>query len=223
MGFVHAHDTQDSGGLKRDRGLRGRRSGPAGRAGKDHLIYTGSNRRSVLTSLKRGTRAYFIDQNANRVERVSVEAGTPETVNGTPVPNAFVTGTRLSYPDLAPDNRSVALLIELGDKGLGQMIAVVPLDAGSQPHVRLLDPNPAISSSPRFSPDGKALVYVITQNGVDNLWFQPLDGSARDQLTNFKLDRIRSFRWSPDGKSLGVLCERVEGDVVLLRESSTTK
>jgi len=40
------------------------------------------------------------------------------------------------------------------------------------------------------------------------------------QLTNFKTDRIRSFRWSPDGKSSGVLCERVEGDVVLLREAS---
>jgi hypothetical protein len=64
-------------------------------------------------------------------------------------------------------------------------------------------------------------VYSITQNGVDNLWLQPLDGTPGRQLTNFKTDRIRSFRWSPDGKNIGVLCERVEGDVVLLRESST--
>src|SRR5579864_681894 len=164
--------------------------------------------------------AYYIDQNANRVNRVSVEGGTPETVPRTPVPRAFVKGSRLSFPDVAPDGKSVALLIELGDKSLGQMIATVPLDAGPQPHVRLIDPNPAISDSPRFTPDGKALVYPITQNGVENLWLQPLDGSAGRPFTNFKTDRIRSFRWSPDGKSIGVLCERVEGDVVLLRESS---
>jgi len=163
--------------------------------------------------------AYYIDQNANRVNRVSVEGGTPETLPGTPVPHAFVKGSRLSFPDVAPDGKSVALLIELGDKSLGQMIAAVPLDAGPQPHVRLIDPNPAISDSPRFTPDGKALVYPITQSGVGNLWLQPLDGSAGRQLTNFKTDRIRSFRWSPDGKNIGVLCERVEGDVVLLRES----
>lgn len=43
------------------------------------------------------------------------------------------------------------------------------------------------------------------------------------QLTNFKTDRIRSFRRSPDGKSTGVFYERVEGDVVLLREASRQK
>jgi Tol biopolymer transport system component len=143
-------------------------------------------------------------------------------VPGTPVSHAFVTGSRLSYPDIAPDGKSVAFLVELGDKSLGQMIASVPLDAGPQPHVRLFDPNPAISGSPRFTPDGRALVYAITQSGVDNLWLQPLDGSSGHQLTNFKADRIRSFHWSPDGKSIGVLCERVEGDVVLLRQSNTT-
>lgn len=92
--------------------------------------------------------AYFIDQNANRVERVPVDGGTPETLPGTPVPHAFVTESRLSYPDL------------------GQMIASVPLDAGPQPHVRLFDPNPAIADSPRFTSDGKALVYSINQNSV---------------------------------------------------------
>ena len=165
--------------------------------------------------------AYYIDQNANRVERVSIDGGAPETVAGTPVPHAFVTGSRLSYPEVAPDGKSVAFLVELGDKSLGQMIASVPLDSGPQPHVRLFDPNPAIADSPRFIPDGKALVYSITRNGVGNLWLQPLDGSPGRQITNFKADHIRSFHFSPDGNTIGVLCERVEGDVVLLRESTT--
>jgi Tol biopolymer transport system component len=53
------------------------------------------------------------------------------------------------------------------------------------------------------------------------LWLQPIDGSPGRQITNFKTDRIRSFRWSPDGKRIGILSERVEGDVVLLREADT--
>jgi Tol biopolymer transport system component len=33
-----------------------------------------------------------------------------------------------------------------------------------------------------FSPDGKGIVYNVRQRGVDNLWLQPLDGSAFRQL-----------------------------------------
>ena len=55
---------------------------------------------------------------------------------------------------------------------------------------------------------------------MDNLWFQPLDGSRGRQITHFMTDRIMGFRWSPHGKTLAVLGRRIETDVVLLRESS---
>jgi len=32
-----------------------------------------------------------------------------------------------------------------------------------------------------------------------------------------------NFRWSPDGKTLGVLQQRVEGDVVLLRDTHSAQ
>jgi hypothetical protein len=35
---------------------------------------------------------------------------------------------------------------------------------------------------------------------VDNLWVQPLDGSAGHQITNFASDQIDCFLWSPDGQ-----------------------
>ena len=77
--------------------------------------------------------------------------------------------------------------------------------------MRLLDPNPALTDGARFTPDGKALVYPITQQGVDNLWMQPLDGSAGRQLTNFKSDQIFGVQFSPDGKNLAVLQRRIRG------------
>jgi Tol biopolymer transport system component len=71
-----------------------------------------------------------------------------------------------------------------------------------------------------FTPDGKALVYVISgENNVDNLWVQPLDGKPGRQLTHFTSDQIYTFAYSPDGKRLLVVRGHVESDVVLLRDT----
>jgi hypothetical protein len=54
---------------------------------------------------------------------------------------------------------------------------------------------------------------------VDNIWIQPLDGSAGRQITKFESEQILSFHWSPDGKNLGILRGHTDSDVVLLQES----
>ena len=113
----------------------------------------------------------------------------------------------------------LSVLVAVGEANPVHKIALIPLDSGSQAQVRLLDPNPAVADAARFTPDGKALVYPITQQGVDNLWMQPLDGSAGRQITNFKSDQIIGAQFSPDGKNLAVLQRRREADVVLLRET----
>jgi hypothetical protein len=45
-------------------------------------------------------------------------------------------------------------------------------------------------SSLKFTPDGKFLAYPTRENGVDNVWVQPLDGSAGHPITNFKSEQI---------------------------------
>jgi Tol biopolymer transport system component len=54
---------------------------------------------------------------------------------------------------------------------------------------------------------------------VDNIWIQPLDGSAGHQITNFKSDQIDSFHWSPDGKALALVRFHSESDVIFLQEA----
>ncbi len=160
---------------------------------------------------------YYQNDDASRVERVPVVGGTPEILPGTPIPHAFISGR---YFDLSPDGRTVALSIEIGETTPVHKIALLSLDAGPQPPIRLLDPHPDSSDGPKFTPDGKAVVYPITQNGVGNLWLQPLDGTPGRQITNFKSDLIFGLQWSPDGKNIGVITRRIDADVVLLRESS---
>ena len=161
--------------------------------------------------------AYYVEENTNRVERVSLEGGMPETLPGTPIPHAFISG---SYLGLSPDGKSLALLIDLSEGNPAPKIAVVPIDAGPQPMVRLLDPHPGVWDAPRFTPDGKALVYPIAQTGSATLWLQPLDGSAGRQVTIFNTEPIVALRWSPDGKKIGVLTRRIEANVVLLHDST---
>jgi Tol biopolymer transport system component len=70
-----------------------------------------------------------------------------------------------------------------------------------------------------FTPDGKAVAHIIRENGVDNIWVQPLDGSVGHRITDFTSEQIASFHWSPDGKKLGILRGHSDSDVVLLQES----
>ena len=158
----------------------------------------------------------YFQENAGHVERVPVDGGAPETLPGTSIPHSIIAS---NYLALSPDGKSMAFLLETVEANPTHKIALVPLDGGPQPPVHLLDSHPGISDGPRFTPDGKAFVYPVTENGVGNLWLQPLDGTSGRQITNFKTDRIVATQWSPDGKSIGVLGRRVEADVVLLRDS----
>jgi len=71
----------------------------------------------------------------------------------------------------------------------------------------------------QWSPDGKGFDFVRVHDGVGNLWRLPLDGGAPSQLTHFDADQIRSFAWSPDGKSLALWRGAAQSDVVLIHDA----
>jgi len=93
------------------------------------------------------------------------------------------------------------------------------LDLSTLNSPRLLDVDPRISTAAEFTADGKAVAYGIREQGVDNFWIQPLNGAPGRQITRFDREQILSFRWSPDGQSLGILRGHTDSDVVLLQES----
>jgi len=148
-----------------------------------------------------------------QVKKVGLDGGTPEIIPGTVIPTGY-----FHYGlTIAPDGKLLAFLTD--QNSTLHKIALVTLNAGPHPPTRFLDPDPRVADAPRFTPDGKALVYPIRENGTDNLWLQPLDGSRGRQITNFKADTIPTFRYSPDGKNLGVMRIHVESDAVLLHDS----
>ena len=151
-----------------------------------------------------------------QIKRVPIDGGASEIVPGTAIPSGFFhIGLSIS-----PDGKLLAFLTTGGTTEIVHQIALVTLGAGPQPLLRMLDPDPRIADAPEFTPDGNAVVYPIRENGTDNLWLQPLNGSAGRQITNFKSDAIAAFQFSPDGKTLGVLRSHAESDVVLLRDAA---
>lgn len=212
--------------------------------GNDHLIFSwmfhgGTNTLSLwranvdgsspvrLTEGKRDFRsvcspdgkwAYYYDQVAGRISRMPLDSsGKAEAVPGSVVPNSFVASAGFG---LSSDGTVLAYLVEVVDPGTQNgKEKVALLDIGSSAS-RLLDADPRVTrAGVQFTPDGKSVAYAIHENGVDNMWIQPLDGSAGRQITNFTSEQITSFHWSPDGKNLGVLRNHSESDVVLLQES----
>jgi serine/threonine protein kinase/Tol biopolymer transport system component len=76
---------------------------------------------------------------------------------------------------------------------------------------------PGVQDRPlRWTPEGRALVYIETREGVSNLWRQPLAGGAPQPLTAFQTQEIFNFAWSRDGQQLALSRGVTNSDVVLL-------
>jgi serine/threonine protein kinase len=162
--------------------------------------------------------AYYNDLKDIQIKRVQIDGGKPEIVPGTFMPQtSFEKGSTIS-----PDGKLLAFLATKGGPSWQRQIVLVNLDAGPEPPRRILDPDPRITDAPDFTPDMKAVVYPIRENGVDNMWLQPLDGSRGRQITNFQSDTMNNFSFSPDGKTLGVMRSHTESDVVLLRDTGSS-
>ena len=151
--------------------------------------------------------AYYIDQADNRyIKRVPVGGGAPETVVKSPVA-AF---------DLSPDGKLVSSS-DVREEDHKLMVRLDPTDGGNTTY---LDADSRMTSTPMFSPDGKSIVYVVREKGVDNLWEQSLDGKSRKQLTTFPKDLIFRYAFSKDGKQIAIERGNIESDAFLFHDTS---
>ena len=94
-------------------------------------------------------------------------------------------------------------------------IVIVPIDGG--PPIKTFDAE-SISAKLAWSPDGRALTYLVNRDFVPNLWMRPLDGGEAKQLTSFTSQGISSYAWSRDGKQLVVARTSFKSDIVLISE-----
>jgi serine/threonine protein kinase len=147
---------------------------------------------------------YYLDAAENHfLKRIPIEGGSPETIIKFPAePYA-----------LSPDGKEVAAF-DVREADHTVMLVLYSLVDGKKSSFEFDQRGlPSLA----FLPSGKAVAYLVREKGVDNLWIQPLDGSARRQLTHFTSERIGAYAYSKDGAQLGMKRGHNESDAVLLR------
>ena len=100
-------------------------------------------------------------------------------------------------------------------------VALIDVTANSEASAKYLDPRADIAIPIAFTPDGKAVAYNIVENGVGNVWAQPLDGSPGHRLDELHR-RIKFAHFnSPRTASRSLSrASHVVSDVVLLRDTA---
>lgn len=100
--------------------------------------------------------------------------------------------------DLDSGTRDAAILSKLG----GEPLRHVPIPVIEWQKIQWLDNN--------------TITYIKDDDGEVNIWSYDLSAGSTKQLTNFNRDRIFSYAWSPDRKTLACQVGRRMGNVVTL-------
>lgn len=176
----------------------------------------GANQKQISSGLndqephcaREGNWVYFVDNTENRyVKRVPLDGGSPETVVKYSV-GAYA---------LSPDGKEIASY-EVRELDHKLMLRIDNVDTGKMTYSDI--DQRALPDDLEFTPDGQAAVYTVREKGVDNLWLQPLNGSAHKQLTHFKKNRIFRFAFCPDGSNIAIESGDAESDVVMLHDTA---
>jgi eukaryotic-like serine/threonine-protein kinase len=136
--------------------------------------------------------------------RVSIEGGAPSPISE----------KTLSAPALSPDGKMIAAVYREEQPNSPAKIALIPFEGGEI--TKVFDVQQSDWGNVRWTPDGTALSYFVTEGGVSNIWTQNLGGGAPKRLTDFKSDQIFWFDWSSDGKQTVSARGAETNDVVLV-------
>src|SRR5262245_52435894 len=110
-------------------------------------------------------------------------------------------------PQISPDGQWVAYVVstlDVKEDKADSHVWVVSFDGNSE---RQMTRGPESESSPRWSPDGKYLLFTSFRPGPakgNQVWLFDRDGGEAFQLTDVK-GRLQAYEWSPDSKRLALV------------------
>jgi tricorn protease len=151
-----------------------------------------------------GEQIYFSsarDQQGNAIYRVAATGGTPipwisqpyETINSLAV---------------SPDGRTLAFNISRDrwwrrgpNPYGGAEIWTVGNTAGADDYRKVSD-YAGMNRWPLWAPDGQGLYFVSDRDGMENIWYQPLEGGPARRLTEFGEGRVLWPAISRDGRTI---------------------
>ncbi len=92
--------------------------------------------------------------------------------------------------DISPDGKTLVFDL-LGD------LYTMPVSGGKATPITS---GMSFDLHPRFSPDGKSVVYISDKSGGENLWIITLEDTVKTQVSKGKSNTFQSAEWTPDGQ-----------------------
>ncbi len=108
---------------------------------------------------------------------------------------------RVSDPQISPDGKTVAYMVGAVDVPGNNISSTIWLASTESDQRRQLTTTSKKDSHPRWSPDGKRLLFESNRSGENQLWLIHVDGGEARQLTTIATEASNGL-WSPDGKSI---------------------
>ncbi len=152
-----------------------------------------------------GKFAYYVNRHRpQKIWRISMDGGDPMEIG----PGM---GEGIHSMSVSPDGKFLAYTFIQSRPNVWKLAIQ---SASSGPVTKVFDV-PGGTHRVRWSAAGTSLQYLVSQNGVTNIWEQPLAGGNTRQLTKFTSGRIFDFTWSFDHERLFFTRGDVTSDVVM--------
>jgi Tol biopolymer transport system component len=134
---------------------------------------------------------------------VSIDGGQPQKF-----------GVRPTIVGFSPDGKMKFITeSQVANGSMKSHFAVTVADTGA-PMYQLEVPYGAQFA--QFTPDSKAIAFVLSRNRAGNIWKLPLTGKEPIQITHFATGEIFAYSWSRDGQQLALSRGQRKTDVVMM-------
>jgi Tol biopolymer transport system component/DNA-binding winged helix-turn-helix (wHTH) protein len=125
-----------------------------------------------------------------------------------------LTGYYSAWPVVSPDGKML-VAGQAKDEDNSAQLLILPINGG--PPIKKFDLTATFPAwGLDWTGDGKSVAYVVTRDGVSNIWAQPIAGGPPRKLTNFTSDLIFRFALSSDGQQIVLARGTQTRDVVLI-------
>ncbi len=124
-----------------------------------------------------------------------------------------------SLPQISPDGKLIAAAYFPGEDPRYSPHSIAVFKASGGNPVKIFSRPASASDFLYWAPGGEGLDYVVTTNGIGNIWRQPLGGGTPVQITHYDAYGLFDFAWSRAGRQLALARGNTMSDVVLITSS----
>ncbi len=104
-------------------------------------------------------------------------------------------------PQISSDGTQIAFVVHEDSLAQGRGNSEIYVIRTDGTGLRRMTNNPATDNAPRWSPDGKSILFLSTRKNGSQAWSIPENGGEPRQLTNFSAG-VNEAIWSPDGRAV---------------------